>query len=114
MRLIDADALLEAVGLEEIPERFDPDSYVVGVASVLRKIFDAPTIEDGPVVRCADCMWSGKTKADRIQAHDRTYLRCMRSGSWNVERWYCADGERETIDGEEVEKDDHRNETERA
>lgn len=104
MRLIDAEAL--DVMNVTVPEGLDPDSFIVGMGFVMRRIYLAPTIEAGPVVRCSECMWSGKKKGDRLLAHGRTYLRCMRSGSWNVERWFCAGGERETKDESEVKKDD--------
>lgn len=53
MRLIDADALVEALNKAEVPYRAD----------VQNAIDNAPTIDAVPVVRCKDCFMFGECKA---------------------------------------------------
>lgn len=89
MRLIDADALKA-----EIAKRTPHFVQRIEFTPCFKAIRDAKTVDAVKVVRCRDCMWSGKKKEDRLLAHGRTYFKCMRSGAWNKENWYCADGER--------------------
>ena len=89
MRLIDADAL--DVMNVTVPEGLDPDSFIVGMGFVLRRIYLAPTIEAGPVVRCADCRHHGVSNETLM---DGKYKRCAVNGAWHTGSWYCASGER--------------------
>lgn len=72
MRLIDADALPTVVGTQaELP------------GLIVKAIWDMPTIDAVPVVRCRDCEW-----------HDG--VRCFRWNSVIVTGFddFCSEGER--------------------
>lgn len=45
MRLIDADALIKTLGIDDLPIRL---TY---------EIENAPTVDAVPVIRCRDCKW---------------------------------------------------------
>ena len=54
MRLIDADALIDELGIS------DEDIIFEGM------LVDAPTIDAVPVVRCKDCKWYGRVDKRRF------------------------------------------------
>lgn len=74
MKLIDADALLDAISvhLERIEQEFD----------------DVPTIDAVEVVHCKDC---------KHRDPENKICDCGNDIVWQLQRdddWYCADGER--------------------
>ena len=89
MRLIDADAVLAALG---IFHRHDNDNdnarhFMNGIETAVEIIEDAPdarAVHLKPVVFCQDC---------------KRRLNCLISGGTDAGNcnpyWYCADGERE-------------------
>ena len=84
MRLIDADAVAEAIK-EEITEAkgIDADpNFTAGLKLGLAYINTAESIDAVPVVRCRDCRYRKV---------------CITSDDW-----YCADGEFATIENPEV------------
>lgn len=68
MRLIDADALINTLGVSDEDIDF---REIIG---------DAPTIDAVPVVRCKDCKYRGIID----------YPVCCES----TDEWFCADGDR--------------------
>ena len=94
MRLIDADAVVEAVE-DEIAEAkgIDADpNFVAGLKLGLAYISTAPTVDTEPVVRCRDC---------------KHYTPCGYVGDWGTcavtrsaepEYSSCSDGERRADD----------------
>ena len=99
MRLIDADALADTLNELGVPYRAD----------VQFAIFDAPTIDAVPVVRCKDCKWYDPPHIDhgggkRTDVEDdsphvplsvgiNVSGRCM-----NTLREYCCNHDREDPD----------------
>ncbi len=92
MRLIDADALIDELGIS------DEDIIFEGMLE------DAPTIDAVPVVRCKDCRWWDNSE-------DSPYGYCMAmkhgymSENWEIRIYrlykgdfYCADAERKEDD----------------
>ena len=90
MRLIDADALMEAT-------RNFCDGYKVNWTDnkVLSWIDHAPTIDAVPVVRCKDCEQSRETN----MFGDRTVLTCGKTDYVKQPDGYCDEGERKDGDG---------------
>lgn len=93
MRLIDADALNKALGFA------DPCAnckHVYGVflcddaiwQEVCDAIYEAPTIDAVPVVRCKDCVNFERDDAEGIEDW------CAVNGARTAEDGYCAWGER--------------------
>ena len=80
MRLIDADTAV--VMTATCPQEMDIDSFIAGMNVVLDKIYEAPTIDAVPVVRCKNCAKRGTLNCDL------DYCGYRRS-----DNWYCADGE---------------------
>lgn len=76
MRLIDADALIDELGIS------DEDIIFEGM------LVDAPTIDAVTVVRCKDCKWWTKQEKS-IQG------RCALYGMYPTGGWYCANGRRD-------------------
>lgn len=74
MRLIDADALIDELGIS------DEDIIFEGM------LVDAPTIDAVPVVRCKDCKWKADTIGESwCDFHEFTIL---------SDDDYCYHGER--------------------
>ena len=91
-RLIDADALIEAMGeepyvwtdsAEEIAER---NQWLTDIGI----IENAPTIDAVSVVRCKECKW--EQRCDRLVHHNHYDRNTCAIYSMKVE--YCSEGER--------------------
>lgn len=80
MRLIDAEEL------EEKAAQFPNTSIWVPIEAV----WDAPTIDAVPVVRCKDCKHG---EVDDPKCFPDLYY-CHEGCGWNKAHFYCADGER--------------------
>lgn len=89
-RLIDADAL-EAKLEEQRKLYIDMDmkgAEHLLVHDVLHHVWEAPTIDAVPVVRCKDCRWWTKQEKS-IQG------RCALNGTYPTGGWYCANGRKD-------------------
>lgn len=87
MRLIDADALIEK-SLKDANYYMDNNDIKHGYHNVQCLIYDAPTIDAVPVVRCKDCKY--------LDPEDKK-CDCGHAILWQLPRdddWFCADGER--------------------
>ena len=90
MRLIDADVLREGLGFADPCEKCD---HVYGKflcadaiwQAVCDAIYEAPTIDAVPVVRCKDCTYYEYSNAGDF---------CSSTGAGMPEDGYCSDGER--------------------
>lgn len=105
MRLIDAYALINDI--EELiteheemrrdskahPENYPEDyktrvlNLIAGLITAKVEVYNAPTIDAEPIVRCKDCEYWTK-QSDSLQG------RCALSGSYPTGAWYCANAER--------------------
>lgn len=87
MRLIDADAVAEAIK-DEITEAkgIDADpNFTAGLKLGLAYVNTAPTVDAVPVVRCKDCAYYEYSNAGDF---------CSSTGAGMPEDGYCSDGER--------------------
>lgn len=84
MRLIDADALPRHKQLEAMGNGKYEDVEVV----YANDIYNAPTVDAVPVVRCKDCKWWTKQEKS-IQG------RCALAGIYPTGSWYCGNGGKE-------------------
>ncbi len=50
-------------------------------------VFDYPTVDAEPVVRCKDCKWHEDEEAGMVWCPNEI-------GNWVKDDWFCADGER--------------------
>ena len=79
MRLIDADALIDELGIS------DEDIIFEGMLE------DAPTIDAVPVVRCKDCVYRVIVRNPLMGMMDCYGCKVM---CYNEDDWYCSFGER--------------------
>lgn len=123
MRLIDADALLTTIEVK-CPMENDLDSFTEGMRVVLKKIYDAPTVDAVSVNEYRqvkffnaegiyEAFFPIKLNLDivnRIQIGNEKFVSvvrcedCAKRGTLNcdldycgyrkADNWYCADGER--------------------
>ncbi len=102
MRLIDADALREGLGFADPCEKCD---HVYGKflcadviwQAVCDAIYEAPTIDAVPVVRCKDCKYRKVSEYHYKDIGYRT-TECTRGNEGVIgtceDNGYCSDGER--------------------
>ena len=88
MRLIDIDPILAWANDPEVHE-----PYGVRGSELMRKLWDAPTIDAVNVVRCKDCIWWINNLTEF--SADEDFLQCR----WNEEESpnaddFCSYGER--------------------
>ena len=69
MRLIDADALIEK-SLKDANCYMDNNDIKHGYHNVQCLIYDAPTIDAVPVVRCKNCFLYGECQAAKFYGDD--------------------------------------------
>lgn len=79
MRLIDTDK----IGLTDFEIVMCESSYENALSILLNKIFNAPTVDAIPVIRCKDCIHKPK---------DHNY--CWSFEKFVVDDFFCAEGER--------------------
>ncbi len=100
MRLIDADALLDA--MDEVPKPngdFTKDGFALvtdldsawlkGMVDAMACVELEPTVDAEPIVRCKDCLWGRKTCGN---------VECQVDPNAPPEyhgyNWFCPNGER--------------------
>ena len=89
MRLIDADALKEAIE----HSRGKNSIYAQFVRAYVK---NAPTIDAAPVVRCKECKWYVRSMIKQDGTLDERYKPdwCDLYRKVREETYFCADGER--------------------
>ena len=99
MRLIDADALIEK-SLRDANCYMDNNNIKHGYHNVQCLIYDAPTIDAVPVVRCKDCEWYVRSIIKQDGTLDKRYKPdwCDLYRKVREETYFCADGERRDDD----------------
>lgn len=99
MRLIDADALIEK-SLRDANCYMDNNDIKHGYHNVQCLIYDAPTIDAVPVVRCKDCLWYVRSMIKQDGTLDERYKPdwCDLYRRGREETYFCADGERKDDD----------------
>lgn len=112
MRLIDADALhnkivgLENLAMETLKVQDDTAEFqrwqtILGERTAFKHdVFDAPTIDAVPVVRCRECRWWDKI-GDSPIGYCHACKHGYYSSNWEISinrkyrgDFYCANGER--------------------
>ena len=78
MRLVDADK----IGLTDFEIVMCQRSYENALSILLNKIFNAPTVDAVPVIRCKKCK------------HSDEYNHCTRLSIWNKPEDFCSYAER--------------------
>ncbi len=97
MRLIDADALIEAHYQHCNEHHGDTDIFYGWSLELMR---NAPTIDAVPVVRCKDCRWYVRSMIKQDGTLDKRYKPdwCDLYRRVREEMCFCADGERKDND----------------
>ena len=105
MRLIDADALMDALGIADDCQDCQYQSSIFcsrspDFVNACEAIADAPVIDAVPVVRCRDCVWYEIYQLKKDGTDDRrykpSYCTLLRH-NFNPD-WYCADGEKRDVE----------------
>ena len=96
MRLIDADALMEAIGIADECKDCPRHGHFgckedSAFAYACEEITDAPTVDAVPVVRCKDC---AKSRPDGN--YESVWLWCRRVHGLTRKNDFCPYGERRT------------------
>ena len=91
MRLIDGDALLEAMKKRK--------EYVGRLSDPVCLVGDAPTVDAVPVVRCKDCKYAHMTYDGECKYCQLDIDRGYTDAAYRDGDWFCADGERREEDG---------------
>lgn len=101
MKLIDKDALMNAIGISAECEDCSRNIKLgcTGGSSFLfacKSITYAPTIDAVEVVRCKDCIWYEIYQLKKDGTDDRRYKPsyCASLGYQTRPDWFCGDGER--------------------
>lgn len=100
MRLIDADALYKNLGFAEECKDCDHQYNSVFCDSstwqvVCDAIYEAPTIDAVPVVRCKDCVYRVIMRDPLRKPMDCYGCKVMH---YNEDDWFCSFGERKDDD----------------
>ncbi len=88
MRLIDADYVLNALGIFNDREHGNAH-FINGIETAREIIEDVPAIDAVPVVRCKECKWWNTE-----WKHEAGDCYCYKIDQWTDPDFFCAEGER--------------------